>query len=335
MSILPVSDDAAIYPDFSSTPLQRVSENLHRSVSEVVAIRRHGHLGRWLEDLQRLKDHETSVFQFDLDCPAIGGADELSALEKAALLSLLQSFKPWRKGPFDFFGITVDAEWRSSLKWNRLSKSIQPLENRLVLDVGCGNGYYICRMLGAGARYVLGIEPSQLFTCQFNTVKHYVKNLPAAILPLRFEEYPRHHVVDANIYFDSIFDMGILYHRKDPRQHLVELSECMRPGGELILETLVIEGDSDTCLIPEGSYAKMPNVWSVPTEKALNLLLHEAGFENIRTLDISRTTIDEQRKTRWMDFESLQDFLDSADSSKTIEGYPAPRRIVVTANTPD
>ncbi|MEW8068099.1 MAG: DUF1698 domain-containing protein, partial [Candidatus Thiodiazotropha endolucinida] len=43
------------------------------------------------------------------------------------------------------------------------------------------------------------------------------------------------------------------------------------------------------------------------------------------------TTIEEQRATEWMRFESLADYLDPADRSLTIEGYPAPRRAVFVA----
>ena len=45
------------------------------------------------------------------------------------------------------------------------------------------------------------------------------------------------------------------------------------------------------------------------------------------------TSLDEQRRTDWMTSESLAEFLDPNDRSKTIEGYPAPLRAVLTAKT--
>ena len=54
-----------------------------------------------------------------------------------------------------------------------------------------------------------------------------------------------------------------------------------------------------------------------------------ANFEGILTLAVSQTNSEEQRKTEWVDSESLEDFLRS--SEETIEGYPAPRRIYIKA----
>jgi tRNA (mo5U34)-methyltransferase len=51
-------------------------------------------------------------------------------------------------------------------------------------------------------------------------------------------------------------------------------------------------------------------------------------------VDISTTSIEEQRSTDWMTFESLEDFLDPNDHSKTIEGHPAPTRAVFLAEAP-
>jgi len=48
-------------------------------------------------------------------------------------------------------------------------------------------------------------------------------------------------------------------------------------------------------------------------------------------VDISKTSLDEQRKTAWMESDSLAEFLDPNDLSKTIEGYPAPMRAVFIA----
>lgn len=321
----------SIYPDFSETPLEAATDLFHNAITEVLTVRRHGHLNGWLAGMAALPPVTADCLNLDQDRPTIGRSAQLSDTDRSDLYSLLTSFKPWRKGPFELFGIEIDSEWRSDMKWRRLADQIQPLSGKLVLDIGCGNGYYICRMLGAGARYVLGIEPSQLFTCQFNTIKHFVPSMAASILPLRFEEYPRQSVVSSGLLFDTVFNMGILYHRKNPHQHLAEIRQCMRTGGELVLETLIIHGDSSEIFVPEKTYAKMPNVWNIPTEAALVIQLEEAGFSSVKTINITQTTVGEQRKTEWMDFESLEDFLDPDDPDRTIEGYPAPLRIVVTA----
>ena len=54
---------------------------------------------------------------------------------------------------------------------------------------------------------------------------------------------------------------------------------------------------------------------------------------DVEVVDITPTTVLEQRATEWMRFESLEQALDPVDGSKTIEGLPAPVRAVVTART--
>ena len=128
--------------------------------------------------------------------------------------------------------------------------------------------------------------------------------------------------------------MGVLYHRRSPLDHLYELRACLRAGGELVLETLVIEGGEGQVLMPEQRYAKMRNTWFIPSVETMCLWLRRCGFKQVRCVDTVVTTLAEQRQTDWMHFESLADFLDPDDRSKTIEGYPAPVRAIFIANAP-
>ena len=232
---------------------------------------------------------------------------------------------PWRKGPFDLFGVHVDTEWRSDWKWSRVAPHLD-LRGKRVLDVGCGNGYYQWRMLGAGADSVIGIDPNWLFFCQFQAVQRYLPDLPAWHLPFALEDLPA-----ALEGFDTVFSMGVFYHRRSPIEHLLALKDCLLKGGELVLETLVIEGDENQVLVPEDRYAQMRNVWFLPSVPALERWLRRAGFRDVRCVDVSTTSVEEQRSTEWMRYQSLSDFLDPADHSRTIEGLPAPRRAVLVA----
>jgi tRNA (mo5U34)-methyltransferase len=77
----------------------------------------------------------------------------------------------------------------------------------------------------------------------------------------------------------------------------------------------------------------MRNVWFIPSTAMLENWLRRCGYRDIRTVDVTPTTIAEQRSTEWMTFESLADFLDPADTRLTIEGHPAPQRAVLVAGT--
>lgn len=232
---------------------------------------------------------------------------------------------PWRKGPFKLFDITIDTEWHSDWKWNRLIPHLDLTEKR-ILDVGCGNGYYAWRMLGAGAQSVIGIDPNLLFICQFLAIKKYLPNSPVWILPFTLEDLP-----NQSENFDTVFSMGVIYHRRSPIDHLLALKDCLKKGGQLVLETLVVEGDAQQLLVPEDRYAQMRNVWFIPSVAALILWLKRVGFTEIQCVDVSQTTIAEQRATSWMTFKSLPDFLNPSNPNLTIEGLPAPRRAILLA----
>lgn len=288
-------------------------------------ILRHGDLQRWQSGFDALPDTTPSEVRLNASAVKIGApADTSMPLESIA--SALKQLHPWRKGPFELFGVHIDTEWRSDWKWDRLKDAITPLAGRTVLDVGCGSGYHLWRMLGGGAELAIGIDPTALFSMQFAAIKRYHSNAPAFILPIGIEAMP-----SGIGCFDTVFSMGILYHRKSPIDHLLELKSLLNNGGELILDTLIVEGGEQSCLIPHGRYAKMRNVWFIPSVDMLSLWLKRAGFKNIQVVDVSPTSTSEQRTTAWMTFESLADFLDPDDASRTIEAYPAPVRAIFTA----
>jgi tRNA (mo5U34)-methyltransferase len=125
--------------------------------------------------------------------------------------------------------------------------------------------------------------------------------------------------------------MGVLHHARAPLDMLRKMRRLVRAGGEVVVENLIVEGEAPTALCPHPRYAKMHNVCFIPTVPCLSNWMEHAGFKNIRCVDITRTLPGEQRRTPWMRFESLTDFLDPADPAKTVEGYPAPVRAVLLA----
>lgn len=306
--------------------LGRWSARLRQQLTRRFEDQPHGDVGRWLGALAQLPD--IGAITTDLNAAAVTLATEqaLTPETKAQLEQGLRGLMPWRKGPFDFFGVGIDSEWRSDWKWDRVAPWLSDLAGRRILDVGCGSGYHCWRMYGAGAARVIGIDPGLLFLFQFLSVKRYLGEVPVDLLPIRMEDMPGKLGV-----FDTTFSMGVLYHRRSPLDHLLELRDTLRDGGELVLETLVVEGPEGHALMPEDRYGMMRNVWFLPTCDTLLRWLDRTGFRNARVVDVTDTTTDEQRSTDWMRFQSLTDFLDPDDPSKTIEGYPGPRRATLIA----
>ena len=314
-------DYTSLYAQMSVTPLAGWLGELPAQVSVALAEGQHGRLPEWDAVLSNLPAVAPSQINLQ-DGVIVGQSDELSPDLFARMESQLRQLHPWRKGPFDLFGLHIDTEWRSDWKWDRLKGGIADLNGRLVLDVGCGNGYHCWRMAGAGAKLVIGLDPFLLYVAQYQAIRHFVgDDVPAYVLPLGIEALP-----DSLAAFDTVFSMGVLYHRRSPLDHLLTLREALRPGGELVLETLIIEGEGGQVLVPEGRYAKMRNVWFIPTVATLLAWLRKCGFVEEKVLDVTPTTVQEQRPTEWMSFNSLPDFLDKEDARQTVEGYPAPVR---------
>ena len=250
-------------------------------------------------------------------------------IDSELLMDALYKLVPWRKGPFMINDLALESEWDGDMKWQRISKHIKSLKNKRVLDVGAGNGYFTLRMAMEGAKRALGIDPFLLFNYQFRAIKSMIESpLNALLLPVKLEDIPKKPI------FDTVFSMGVLYHQRDHMAHLSQLHEVMAPDAELVLETLVVECPEDYVLVPKGRYAQMRNVYSIPSIKTLKSWLNDANFNNVRVVDINKTTTEEQRKTAWIgeNGASLEDFLDPLDDSLTIEGYPAPTRAIVVCD---
>lgn len=321
-------DYSSLYRYLEQTPLAESVPKLQALINERLQPQAHGDYSKWMQALQSLPD--LPVGSIDLDVAKITAqcSQAMAANEQQHLTTQLQQFIPWRKGPYHLHGCDIDTEWRSDWKWDRLAANIENLEGRKVLDVGCGNGYHCWRMLGAGAELVVGLDPMLLFVMQFWAVTKLLgKDLPVYVLPIACEEF-----IAETHFFDTVFSMGVLYHRRSPIEHLYELKNALAPGGQLVLETLVVDGDERTLLIPNGRYAQMRNVWFLPSCENLVIWLKRCGFARVEIVDINQTTTQEQRATEWMPFNSLRDFLDPDNMNKTIEGYPAPKRAVLLAS---
>lgn len=279
----------------------------------------------WYNQLLKVFDLHKNKLHVDYgDWFTIGKKEDLTDSEFALIKETAQKLIPWRKGPFNLFGLEIDSEWQSNIKYNLIRPHFN-LKDKVVADIGCNNGYYMFRMLEDKPKRLIGFDPSALTLHQFEFINHFVKS------DIIYEMLGVEHLEYYNHKFDFIFMLGVLYHRPDPVGTLKSLARGLNSKGEILIDTFMIDGEDEICLTPDKRYSKIPNIYFIPTIPALKNWLKRAGFENIEVIATTTTTSEEQRKTKWSFDQSLEDFLDPEDPSKTVEGYPAPKRVYMKA----
>jgi tRNA (mo5U34)-methyltransferase len=298
-----------------------IKEDLIRE-TEIVLSQKNGNIPKWERSLESIKQFGTGQIRF---------TDPYILIDNSIAKDSIDSFlelRPWRKGPYQVGNISIDSEWDGSLKWKRLESIFHLIRDKEVLDIGSGNGYFSFLLSLFGAKHVLAIEPFLLFNYQFHAINSLIEEpLNITMAPLRLEQLTNQKE------FDLIFSMGVLYHQKDHLTHLIKIKELLKTDGYLLLETLIVDGKNEL-IVPKDRYAKMRNVFNIPSIDVIEKWLAKTGFKNIELIDVNQTKTIEQRKTLWIgdQTESLEDFLDKYDSNKTIEGYPAPKRAMFLCN---
>ena len=279
----------------------------------------------WYTQLKEACKIEKSNLDIDYgDWFSVGKKEDLTQEEYELIVQTAKKLIPWRKGPFKIFDLEIDSEWQSNIKYN-LIRPFFNLKDKVVADIGCNNGYYMFRMLEDKPKRLVGFDPSPLTLHQFEFINHFVKS------DIVYEMLGVEHLEYYNHTFDFIFMLGVLYHRADPVGTLKSLARGLNSKGEILIDTFMIDGDEELCLTPNKRYSKIPNIYFIPTIPALKNWLERAGFENIEVLATTVTTSEEQRKTLWSFDQSLEDFLAPNDKTKTVEGYPAPKRVYIKA----
>jgi tRNA (mo5U34)-methyltransferase len=297
--------------------------DLHREKQRWIHQEKKGFL-RYRRPLESLSEVQASFCDFSGDTVIIGRTDELQTAQKEEVIQALYNLVPWRKGPFQVFGVNIDSEWQSQRKWNRITPHLPELSGKTIADIGSNNGYYMFRMAAHEPLLVLGFEPYVHHYFTFQTLNSFAgqHNLFTDLLGVEHLRY----FPDC---FDVIFLMGILYHRPSPIDSLKDVLTALKPGGTLIVESQALPGDAPMALFPASTYAKVPGTWFVPTGPCLVNWLHRSGFQKVELFDQHPMSSQEQRTTDWMKFESYKDFIDKDNPERTIEGYPAPWRVYI------
>lgn len=316
-----------VAPDY----LEKYDDSLEREAILAIRQKRQAKLFEaktrpYYQAVRAVRELRSNEFDFSGSAIKVGRADELSSQQRQQFYQTLKAFCPWKKGPFELFGIPVDAEWRSDWKWERILPHIQPLKDRKVADIGCHNGYFLFRMAHHKPACVIGFEPYAKHFWNFQLVQNIVRQEM-----LHFELLGVEHTDLYPDFFDTVFCLGILYHHTDPVGLLRKLYKSLKKNGEIIIDCQGIPGDLPVALTPQKRYARARGIWFLPTRFALENWINRAGFTRVNCFFSKPLSTAEQRRTKWADIDSLSDFLDPENPSLTGEGYPAPWRHYVIA----
>jgi tRNA (mo5U34)-methyltransferase len=248
---------------------------------------------------------------------------------KSELVFVARELVSWRTGPYDLSGVLIDAEWRSEVKWKQITPHLPEISGKTILDIGCSSGYFGLRSALLGAELVVGSDVAVLPYTQARLIEGLFGLPNYLVLPLAL-----HHLVGIAPRFDIVLCLGVIFHQRDPQQFMRELRQVLQPGATVILETIGIEGVHADPLIGLSRYAKMGNAHWVPTPTALHDLLCAAGLNVASVSDHGFISSTEQRTTPFAPYQSLREYLDPNNSKLTVEGFPAPRRLIAVATEP-
>jgi tRNA (mo5U34)-methyltransferase len=199
------------FEHLKKTKLACLADSFQKTSDDILKNSNNGNLPRWIEGYKSLPHIEDAKNIFNNKIVSIGDKDKASDESSKKLKELFRTLRPWKKGPYSVFGMDIDAEWCSDIKWDRLKGHISSLKNKAVLDVGCANGYHCFRMLEDDPKVVVGVDPSLKYVMQFLFLNKYANINNMAVLPLGIDDVPSNCES-----FDTVFSMGLLYHRRSP-----------------------------------------------------------------------------------------------------------------------
>jgi len=111
----------------------------------------------------------------------------------------------------------------------RLTAERVSLENKNVLDLGCGNGSQTCEFINAGCRIAavdIGFENLAVLA------KHLRDDERRAIIPVQYDGL---HLPFAGGSIELVVSYEVLEHVQDEAATLCEIYRVLKPGGEFIL----------------------------------------------------------------------------------------------------
>jgi len=159
-------------------------------------------------------------------------------------------------------------------KWPRLKNILDSIniENKSIVDVGCGDGFYIIECLKEGAKYCLGIDldPLRINRCNFVKKVYDLKNIDFKNLSLYDLEENK---------FDIVMGLGLLHRVPDLDACIKKLSNL---GDKVLVEFKSLDSTNNEKLFAGGKSKSnsLNGLWYVPTKSYVISKFFNLGFKN-------------------------------------------------------
>jgi ubiquinone/menaquinone biosynthesis C-methylase UbiE len=155
---------------------------------------------------------------------------------------------------------------------NQIVAQLQPTNNGIYLDIGCGTANYTHYIAQLGFTFY-GIDPSDIMLDIAKT-----KNIGGTYTKATAEQIP----FDDN-FFDGAIAMLTLHHWNDKQQGLNELYRVLKPNSKIVFFSFTgeqMEGYWLTYYFPEMTKRSSE---LIPDENTMSLMLEESGFIDINS----------------------------------------------------
>ena len=126
------------------------------------------------------------------------------------------------------------AQRNAHISWRKMIKSITSIQNKRIVDIGCGGGIYTKELALMGAKSVVGIDFSK-------EILQAAKENCSGFSNISFIHGDAHSTPYPNDTFDIVISRAVIHHLQDIPTFLREASRILKKNGVLIVQDRTIE----------------------------------------------------------------------------------------------
>ncbi len=180
-----------------------------------------------------------------------------------------------------YFSYNNEAKYLQQTYWNYFQKVLKNLTTKnlklKILEVGCGNGFFLEYLKKHGFNQVYGVEPSQ------DAVRQTVKGLQNRI---------KNSILKKNLFPNQSFNLVCCFHTLDhvlnPNDFLVQVKSLLKKDGIALFILHDTEGLSTKLFGERSAIFDIEHIYLF-NKKNLTILFEKNGFKVISVFNVTNT----------------------------------------------